>query len=87
MAGDDGDGDDGIRYPRTINEELIELGQLLDNIDDMGDAAAALFGRSDAAPIDLDGAAASVAAAAAGTSPSNATSLASSTTGKHRSPV
>jgi len=26
MAGHDGEADDGIRYPQTINEELIELG-------------------------------------------------------------
>ena len=39
----DDDDDDG-RYPRTINEELVELGQLPDDVDDMGDAAAALFG-------------------------------------------
>jgi hypothetical protein len=38
------DDDDNGRYPRTINEELVELGQLLDDVDDMGDAAAALFG-------------------------------------------
>ena len=38
------DDDDNGRYPRTINEELIELGQLPDDVDDMGDAAAALFG-------------------------------------------
>jgi hypothetical protein len=47
MAGDDGD--DGIRYPQTINDELIELDQLPDDIDDMGDAAAALFGINAAA--------------------------------------
>ena len=83
MAGDDGD--DGIRYPSTINEELIKLGQLPDDVDDMGDAAAALFCRSDAALIDLDGAAAGTGAAAP--SPSDAASLASSTIGKHRSHV
>jgi hypothetical protein len=38
------DDDDNGRYPRTINEELVELGQLPDDVDDMGDAAAALFG-------------------------------------------
>jgi len=37
------DGEDG-HYPRTINEELVELGQLPDDVDDMGDAAALLFG-------------------------------------------
>ena len=51
----------------------------------MGDVAATLFGSSDAAPIDLDGAAAGADAAAP--SPSDAASLASSTTGKRRSPV
>ena len=83
----DGDGDDGVRYPQTINDELRELGQLPDDVDDMGDAVAVFFGRS--APIDLDGTAASAAAAvAAATSPSDAASLASSTTtGKRRSPV
>jgi hypothetical protein len=38
------DDDDNDRYPRTINEELVELGQLPDDIDDMGDDVAALFG-------------------------------------------
>ena len=38
------DDDDNGRYPRTINEELVELGQLPDDVDDMGDAVAALFG-------------------------------------------
>ena len=51
----------------------------------MGDAAAALFGWSDAAPIDLEGATAGTSVAAP--SPSNATSLASSSIGKRRSPV
>jgi hypothetical protein len=39
------DDDDNGRYPRTINEELVELGQLPNDVDGMGDAAAAaLFG-------------------------------------------
>jgi hypothetical protein len=38
------DDDDNSRYPRTINEELVELGQLPDDVDDMGDDAAAFFG-------------------------------------------
>jgi hypothetical protein len=38
------DDDDNAWYPRTINEELVELGQLLDDVDDMEDAAVALFG-------------------------------------------
>jgi len=37
------DGEDG-HYPRTINEELVELGQLPDDVDNMGDAVALLFG-------------------------------------------
>ena len=37
------DGKDG-HYPRTINEELVELGQLPDDVDNMGDAVALLFG-------------------------------------------
>jgi len=39
------DGEDG-HYPRTINEELVELGQLNDDVDNMGDAVALLFGRN-----------------------------------------
>jgi hypothetical protein len=42
--GDMDDDDDNGGYPRTINDELVELGQLPDDVDDMGDAAAALFG-------------------------------------------
>ena len=45
------DGEDG-HYPRTINEELVELGQLPNDVNDMGDVAALLFG-SNAAPINL----------------------------------
>jgi hypothetical protein len=37
------DDDDG-HYPRTINEDLIASGQLPNDVDDMGDAGAALFG-------------------------------------------
>jgi hypothetical protein len=40
----DMDDDDDVEYPRTINDELVELGQLPDDVDDMGDAATALFG-------------------------------------------
>jgi hypothetical protein len=35
------DNDDNGRYPRTINEELVELEQLPDDVDDMGDATTA----------------------------------------------
>ena len=80
----DGDGDDGIHYPNAITEELIKLGQLPDDVDDMGDAAAALFSRSDAAPIDLEGALTGNGAAA---SFNDAAAITSSTTGKRRSPV
>ena len=82
------DGDDGIHYPSTINEELIDLGQLLNDVDDNGDATAALFGRHDAAPIDLEFAATGTGAAASAVpSPSDVASLASSNIGKRRSPV
>jgi hypothetical protein len=37
------DDDDNGRYPRIINDELVQLGQLPDDVDDMGDAVAALF--------------------------------------------
>jgi hypothetical protein len=47
-----GDGDGGVRYPSTINEELIGLGQLPDDVDDMVDVAAVLFGRSGATSVD-----------------------------------
>ena len=75
------DGEDG-HYPITINEELVELGQLPDDVDDMGDAAALLFG-SNAAPINLE-----EVAPASGVAASNDNdSLASSSTGKRRSAV
>jgi hypothetical protein len=38
------DDDDNGLYPRTINDELVELGQLPDDVDDMGDVVVALFG-------------------------------------------
>jgi len=79
----DDDRNNGIHYPSTINEELIKLGQLPDDVDDMGDAAAALFGRS-GAPIDLDGAVTGTGVAA---SSNDATSVTSSTTSKRQSPV
>jgi hypothetical protein len=87
MAGNDADGDDGIRYPQTINDKLIELGQLPGGVNDMGDVAALLFSRSGAAPIDQDGAAAGATAPAIAIGPSDTASLVSSTTGKHRFPV
>ena len=70
------DGEDG-HYPRTINEELIELGQLPDDVDDMGDAAALLFGNN-TAPINLEEAAPTSGVAAS----NDNDSLASSNTGK-----
>jgi hypothetical protein len=47
------DDDDNVQYPRTINDELIELRQLPDDVDDMEDVVVALFGvgRSDV-PVD-----------------------------------
>jgi len=75
------DGEDG-HYPRTINEELIELGQLPDDVDDMGDVVGLLFGSS-VAPINLEEAVPASGAAAS----SDNDSLASSSTGKHRSTV
>jgi hypothetical protein len=35
--------DDDDRYRRTINDELVELGQLPDDVDDMGDAIVAFI--------------------------------------------
>ena len=75
------DGEDG-HYPRTINEELIELGQLPDDVDDMGDVAALLFS-SNAALINLEDA----APASGATTSNDNDSLASSSTGKRRSAV
>lgn len=75
-------------YPSTINEELIELSQLCVNIvDNMGDDTAVLFGWSGVASVDHDEAAASAPTAAMARSHSDAASLASSTIGKHRSPI
>ena len=42
-----------VVYPRTIDEDLIPCGVIPGDVDDMGDAAAALFGSS-AASINLD---------------------------------
>jgi hypothetical protein len=79
-----GDDDDNGRYPRTINDELIELGQLPDDVDDMGDADVVLFGvSSSAAPIDLE--AAAPVSDAAGSNEHD--SLAFSSSGKRRSAV
>jgi hypothetical protein len=38
------DDDNNGRYHRTIKDELIDLGKLPDDVDDMGDVVAALFG-------------------------------------------
>ena len=75
------DGEDG-HYPRTINEELVELGQLNDDVDNMGDAVALLFG-SNAAPINLD----EIASASGAVASNDNDSLASSSTSKRRSAV
>ena len=75
------DGEVG-HYPRTINEELVELGQFPDNVDDMGDVAALLFG-SNVAPINLEEA----TPASSATASNDNDSLASSSTGKRRSAV
>ena len=40
-------------YPITINEDLIACKRTPDDVDDMGDTAAALFGRS-VAPVNLE---------------------------------
>jgi hypothetical protein len=83
----DDDGDNG-RYPRTINDELVELGQLPDDVDDMGDAAAALFdvGSSHGAD-NLEGTAAGPVPVSDATGSNELDSLTSSNTGKHRSAV
>ena len=75
------DGEDG-HYPRTINEELVELGQLLNDVDDMGDDVALLFG-SNAAPINLE----EIASASGAVASNDNDSLASSSTSKRRSAV
>jgi hypothetical protein len=50
--------DDDVIYPRIINEDLIACGLTPDDIDDVGDATTALFGRS-VASINLEAAPAS----------------------------
>ena len=45
--------DDDVDYPKTINEDLIAFGLTPDDVEDVGGAAAALFGSS-AAPINLE---------------------------------
>ena len=75
------DGEDG-HYPRTINEELVELGQLPNDVNDMGDVAALLFG-SNAAPINLE----EIASASGAVASNDNDSLASSSTSKRRSAV
>jgi hypothetical protein len=79
--GDMDDNDDNGWYPRTINDELIELGQLPDDVDDMGDATAALFGvGSSHTAIDPEGAPAGPVSDAAGSNELD--SLISSSIGK-----
>jgi hypothetical protein len=72
------DDDNNGRYPGTINEELVELGQFPDDVDDMRDAAAALFGVDSTHNPRL-------VSDAAGSNELD--SLTSSGTGKHRSVV
>ncbi|CAD6334004.1 unnamed protein product [Miscanthus lutarioriparius] len=38
--------DDDVDYPKTINEDLIAFGLTPDDVEDVGGAAAALFGSS-----------------------------------------
>jgi hypothetical protein len=80
------DNNDNDRYPRTINDELIELRKILDDVDDMGDDDAALFGvgRSHAV-VDLEGIAARPVSDATGSN--NLDSLNSSSIGKRRSVI
>jgi hypothetical protein len=78
------DDDDNGRCPRTINEELVELGQLPDDVDDMGDDAATLFGVSHTT-VDLEGTVARPCSDAVGSNELN--SLTSSSTSKCRSAV
>lgn len=50
------DDDDNGRYPRTINGKLVELWQLPDDVDDLGDVVVVLFGiGSSVVPVDLEG--------------------------------
>ena len=79
------DDDDNGRYPRTINDELVELGQLPDDVDDMGDAAAALFGiGSSHGAGDLEGTAAGPVPVSDAAGSNELDSLAFSSTSKHR---
>jgi hypothetical protein len=76
--------DDNVRYPRTINDELVELGQLPDDVDDMGDVVAALFDvGSSHTVVDLEGAPVRPISDVAGSN--DLDSLTSSSTGKRRS--
>jgi hypothetical protein len=82
--GDMDDDDDNDRYPRTINDKLVELGQLPDDVDNMGDAAAALFGvGSSHTAVDPKGAPVGLVSDAAGSNKFDP--LTSSSIGKRRS--
>jgi hypothetical protein len=84
--GDMDDDDNNGRYPRTINDELVELGQLPDDVDNMGDVVAALFGvGSSHTIVDPEGAPVGPVSDAAGSNELD--SLTSSSTGKRRSAV
>jgi hypothetical protein len=72
------DDDNNSRYLRTINDELVELGQLPNDVDNMGDAAAALFGVDSTRNV---GSVSDVAGS------NELDSLTSSSTGKRRSTV
>jgi hypothetical protein len=78
--------DDDVVYPRIINEDLIACGLTPDDIDDVGDATTALFGRS-VAPINLEAAPASDGAGSndhdSHISTSDKHSRSVATTGKH----
>jgi hypothetical protein len=81
-AGMDDDDDNGW-YPRTINEELVELGHLPDDVDDMGDA---LFGVS-SSHIVVDPEGTPVGPVSDAASSNELDSLTSSSIGKRRSVV
>jgi hypothetical protein len=82
QKGDMDDDNDNDWYPRTIKDELVELGKLPDDIDNMGDAVAALFdvGSSHTA-VDLEGTPAGLVSDVVGSNELD--SLTSSSTFKH----